>query len=181
MNTNNSFQLQTDRLIIRQVQQEDADAIFGYRSNAEVNRYQGWIPATIQDVHHFLAHKVSHKINVPDTWVQIVMIKKKNNELIGDMGIHFLLSDATQVEIGCTLSKKYQGKGYATEALKAVIYFLFTELGKRRIVASIDPRNQSSINLFERLAFRKEAHLKECLFINGEWVDDLIYALEKEK
>lgn len=94
MNANHSFQLQTDRLIIRQVQPKDADAIFIYRSNAEVNRYQGWIPATIQDVHHFLAHKVSRKINVPDTWVQVVMIKKSNNELIGDMGIHFLLSDA---------------------------------------------------------------------------------------
>jgi len=181
MNPDNFIQIITDRLIIRPVQPEDADAIFGYRSNAAVNRYQGWIPETIQDVHHFIAQKVAHEINVSGTWFQFVVIKKENNELIGDMGIHFMASDVTQVEIGCTLSEKHQGRGNATEALKAMINYLFTELDKRRIIASIDPRNIPSINLFERLEFRKEAHLKECLFINGEWVDDLIYAILKDE
>ena len=59
--------------------------------------------------------------------------------------------------------------------------YMFSELGKRRIIASIDPRNESSIRLVERLKFRKEAHFKESILINGEWVDDLVYAVLKDE
>ena len=82
-----------------------------------------------------------------------------------------------QVEVGCTLKKTFQGKGYATEALTAMVNYFFTILKKHRIVASIDPRNTASIRLIERLGFRKEAHFKESYFLRGEWVDDIIYAM----
>jgi RimJ/RimL family protein N-acetyltransferase len=177
----NTIQLSTERLLLRPIRIEDADFIFTYRSNAEVNKYQGWIPETINDVHHFIANKVSPEINLPCKWFQFVVIKKDNNELIGDIGIHFLASDAFEVEMGCTFNKNHHGKGYATEALTETINYLFEKLKKKRIIASIDPRNQPSINLFERLGFRKEAHFRESLFINGEWVDDLVYAIQKDE
>ena len=69
------------------------------------------------------------------------------------------------------------GKGYATEALRAMVDYLFANLGKHRIVASVDPRNTPSIRLIERLGFRKEAHFKESYYLRGEWVDDIIYAM----
>lgn len=81
-----------------------------------------------------------------------------------------------QAEIGCTLNKDYQGQGYATEALKGMVRFLFGTLNKHRIIASVDPRNTGSIRLIERLGFRKEAHFKESYYLRGEWVDDVIYA-----
>lgn len=171
----------SDRLIIRRIQPEDASAIFEYRSDSDMNKYQGWIPATINDVHHFIANKISPEINLPGTWVQFAIVKKDDHKLIGDIGVHFLTVDEFQVELGCTLNKNYQGKGYATEALKATIGYVFERLGKRRIIASIDPRNQPSIKLFERLGFRKEAHFRESLLLNGEWVDDLVYALPKDE
>ena len=52
---------------------------------------------------------------------------------------------------------------------------------KRRIIASVDPRNTVSIRLIERIGFRKEAHFKESYYLRGEWVDDLIYAKLKEE
>jgi len=82
-----------------------------------------------------------------------------------------------QAEIGCTLSKNYQNQGYATEALGAMIEYLFLTLNKHRIIASVDPRNTASIRLIERLGFRKEAHFKESYYLRGEWVDDIIYAM----
>jgi len=178
---NNSKQIETDRLILRPIRMEDSDSIFRYRSNSLVNQYQGWIPKTIDDVHDFIKTKISSEIDIPNTWYQLVIIAKENSELIGDIGIHFLDSDKFQVEIGCTLDKNYHGKGYATEALKETMNFLFNTLNKRRIIASIDPRNTKSIELFERLGFRKEAHFKESILINNEWVDDLIYAILKDE
>jgi RimJ/RimL family protein N-acetyltransferase len=177
---NNYKQIVTDRLILRPIKIEDSNSIFRYRSNSLVNQYQGWIPKTIDDVHNFIKTKVSAEIDIPNTWYQLVIIIKENNILIGDIGIHFLHSDQYQVEIGCTLDQSYHGKGYATEALKETMNFLFCSLNKHRIIVSIDPRNKKSIELSERSGFRKEAHFKESLFINNEWVDDLVYSIQKD-
>jgi RimJ/RimL family protein N-acetyltransferase len=160
---------------------EDADSIFQYRSDDFVNQYQGWRPQTICDVHDFITNKVSSEINQRGTWFQFVIIIKDDNKLIGDIGIHFLESDAFQVEIGCTLNRKYHGKGYAFEAVKATINYIFDELGKRRIVASIDSRNHPSIRLIERLGFRKKGLIKENSELNSEWVDDLVYDMLKDE
>jgi len=178
--TMNSIQINSDRLFLRPIQMEDAESVFQYRSNAQVNQYQGWIPKTIEDVHEFITNKVSNEINLQGTWFQFVIIIKDDNKLIGDIGVHFHASDTTQVEMGCTLNQEYHGKGFAFEAVQSIINYLFDDLGKRRIIASIDSRNQASIRLIERLGFRKKAHIKEIPAQNNECADDLIYAILKD-
>jgi len=121
------------------------------------------------------------KINNPGTWFQFVIIIKDDNRLIGDIGVHFHASDTSQVEMGCTLNQEYHGKGFAFEALQSIINYLFDDLGKRRIIASIDSRNQASIRLIERLGFQKKAHVTENSILKSEWVDDLVYALLKDE
>ncbi len=168
--------LNTKRLIIRPIELNDASALFRYRSDKEANQYQGWIPENMNDAEAFIA-KVANEINVPDTWFQLVLIEQASMRMIGDIGLHFFDSDNQQVEIGCTIDKLYQGKGLATEALDAVVDYLFTILNKHRIITSIDPANSSSIRLVERLGFRKEAHFVQSLLINGQWMDDVVFAL----
>lgn len=169
--------IQSERLNLRPIKAEDAKAIFGYRSNATINQFQGWIPETIAEVHDFIRNKVSEVIDQPGTWFQLAIIRKDTGELIGDVGIHFLESDSLQVEIGCTLNFNQHGNGYATEALTETLNFLFRSLNKHRVIASIDPRNEKSIKLVERIGMRKEAHFRKSLWINNEWVDDLVYAV----
>ena len=168
------MQLNTQRLTLRPIEANDKYSILKYRSDAETNKYQGWIPKTLDDVDTFFG-KLSAEFNVPDTWFQLAVVEKNYNELIGDIGIHFI--DNQQVEIGYTIAKQHQGLGFATEAAKAVINYLFCELKKHRITASIDPENIASVALLEKLGFRKEAHFRESLFLNDKWVDDVIYAL----
>ena len=167
------MKLETKRLIIRPITLDDKNEIFEYRSDTESNKYQGWIPKTIDDVETFIG-KISEQINEPETWFQYVIIEKETHKLVGDVGIHFFDSENRTVEIGCTLNKEFQNKGYATESVKRVIDYLFNELNKHRIITSIDPDNKNSIRLVERIGFRKEAHFIESLYINGKWVDDLI-------
>jgi RimJ/RimL family protein N-acetyltransferase len=173
--------LNTERLIIRPININDAQALFEYRSNKEINRYQGWIPETIEDVNYFIENKISPKLNIPGTWYQMALILKANNEMIGDIGVHFPSSEPHQVELGCSLNYRYHGKGYASEALEPIISFIFQELDKHRIIASIDSRNQPSIRLIERLGFQKKAHIKEKSDHIGIPTDDLIYAIKKEE
>lgn len=155
---------------------DDKQDIFNYRSDAETNKYQGWIPKTLDDVEAFFK-SIATQINKPDSWFQFVIIEKETDAIIGDFGIHFIGEMGKQTEIGCTLDKNHHGKGYATEAAKGIINYLFKDLKKHRIVTSIDPDNADSIRLVERLGFTKEAHFRESLFIDGKWVDDIVYAL----
>jgi len=167
--------LLTERLILRPIQFADTREVFAYRSDSETNKYQGWIPKTMDDVEAFIGK--TSQINEPGTWFQLVIIEKESGKIAGDLGIHFFDAENRQVEIGCTLSKTAQHKGYATEAVSKIAEYLFQELKKHRIIASVDPDNKNSIRLMERLGFRKEAHFVESLLINGKWVDDLVYAL----
>jgi len=93
--------------------------------------------------------------------------------------VHFFESDNKQVEIGCTLDKHFQNKGYATEALKAVIDYWFNTLNAPLLPLLI--LGIRFLLLSRRIGFGKEVHFVESLFVNGGWVDDLIYAiLQKE-
>jgi RimJ/RimL family protein N-acetyltransferase len=170
------MKLETNRLVIRPLTLNDKKEFFEYRRDKEINKYQGWIPETMKDVEVFIG-KISEQINLPETWFQFIILEKETQKIVGDLGIHFIDSENKQVEIGCTLNKNFQNNGFATESLKRLIDYLFDELSKHRIITSIDPDNKNSIRLVERIGFRKEAHFVESLFINGKWVDDLIYAL----
>ena len=177
---NHAVELSTARLHLRPLEPADAKELFSYRSDRFINRYQGWIPANIEEAEQFISTRVSPVINVEGTWFQFAVSLKKDGNLIGDIGLRFFDNENRQVELGCTLDSKYHGKGYATEALREVIGYLFITLGKHRLIATIDPENTKSIQLFKRLGFSKEAHFRKCRMLNGTWVDDLVYALLNE-
>lgn len=158
----------------------DSQQVFNYRSDADANKYQGWVPESIEDVVQFI-NKQPKQFNKPDTWFQLAIIRKDDKKLIGDIGIHFIGPDNQQTEVGCTLDINFQGQGYATEALEGVLGHLFGNLEKHRVFASVDPDNSSSISLLERTGFRKEAHHKQSLFFKGQWVDDVVFAILKSE
>jgi RimJ/RimL family protein N-acetyltransferase len=172
--------ISTKRLHLRQAVLQDAEDVYAYRSNPAVHKFLSSAPKDISDIEAFIANS-AQQIDVPNTWFQVAIVHASTHKVIGDIGIHFIDSEPqVQVEIGYTLSSGHQGKGFATEALTAIIDYLFNTLNKHRITASIDPLNIPSIALVERLKFRKEAHFKKSLFFKGAWVDDLVYAILKE-
>ncbi|OVE56529.1 GNAT family N-acetyltransferase [Chryseobacterium mucoviscidosis] len=172
--------LETERLLIRDLTLDDKQAIFNYRSDAEANKFQGWIPETLKDVEQFIERN-NKEFNQPESWYQVLITEKDTKAVIGDIGIHFFGAENLQVELGITLNKDFQGRGYASEALKGVINFLFSDLKKHRIMASVDPENIDSLKLMERIGFRKEGHFVKSLFWKNNWTDDVIYALLREE
>jgi RimJ/RimL family protein N-acetyltransferase len=170
--------IKTDRLLIRILNMQDKDDFFAYRSMPEVYQYQGWRPVANTEAEDFINKNISICPNTPNTWLQLA-ICLKGGTLIGDIGVHFL-EDGFQAEIGYTLSPAYQGNGYAIEAVKGVMGYLFIGLLKHRVIASIDPDNTRSAALLERLGFQKEAHFRKSCRIEGKWLDDCIYAMLEE-
>lgn len=173
--------IQTNRLNLRGVTVDDAEEVFLYRSKPEVNRYLTFKPKTLEDVREFIKTRISPTINEVNTWYQFAIIKKETGKIIGDIGLNFFDADGYQMEIGYNLNNTERGKGYATEALKACMGYLFNELNKHRITACIDPSNTPSIALVERLGFRKEAYFKENFLEDGKWLDEYVYGLLKRE
>ena len=153
------------RISLRQMKMDDAQAVFNYRSDSETNRYQGWIPENIEEVNEFIENRIAKEINIPATWFQFVIIRKENDEVIGDIGVHFIEGKNDTVEIGCTIAKNYHGNGYAIEALDAIIDFLYGEFGKKKIIAEIEQGNDKAVRLIERLGFERISQTEEGLII----------------
>lgn len=174
----NSIEIDTDRLSIKRLDLTDKKSFYTYRAQPEVYNFQLWKPASIDEVEKFINKNATILPDTQNTWMQLG-IHLQNGRLIGDLGIHFLGDDL--VEIGYTLSPDHQGHGYAFEAVKAVLDYLFFTLDKHRITASVDPDNQKSINLLKKLGFRPEAHFKKSILIRGEWCDDLVFAMLNEE
>lgn len=170
--------IKTSRLYIRTVKLSDADRLFYYRSKPEISRFQSWKPAVVDEAETFIKNNAAVGFNIPNTWKQLA-ICLHNDQMIGDIGLHFLPDE--QMEIGYTLSSEYQGSGYATEAVTAVIHHIFSTWKKHRIFASVDPDNRSSIQLLARLGFRKEGHFVKSFKIGEQWYDDCIYAMLSEE
>lgn len=175
---NNFTTITTDRLTLRRLKIEDREEFFRYRSLPEVYKYQSFTPKNIEEIDDFINNNPIN-FNIVDTWFQLA-ICNNGGILMGDIGIHFL-QDNEQVEIGYTLSPKYQGEGYAIEAIKAVINYLFLDLKKHRITASVDPDNTKSIRLLEKLGMRKEGHFIKSFRMGDMWFDDCIYAILEEE
>ena len=164
----------TNRLLLRPLVVEDAEAMFAYRSLPEVALFQSWQPESVEAVLAFLKENESAPLHSPDTWYQVA-ICLSDGRLIGDIGIHTLEHD--QLELGYTLSPAFQGLGYASEAVGAILHEAFTRWNVHRVIASVDPANSASIRLLERLGFRKEAHHIQSYWMRGAWYDDCIYAM----
>ena len=172
-----SGDITTERLLLRDLRNGDAEAMFAYRSDPEIMRYQGYDPESLNNVREFIASLELEEPYARGTWRQFAITLRVNGTLIGDCGVHVPDDKPEQAEFGITLAAAFQRRGYASEALHALLQLVFETLGKHRAFASVDPRNAPSIALFERAGFRKEAHFVESLWLMGGWVDDVVFAL----
>ncbi len=113
--------LSTERLILKDLSKDDAQDFFRYRSNFEVSMYQAFHPKSVNAAASFIENNTEN-FNQEETWFQTGIFLE--NTLIGDIGIHFTGPDNRQCEIGCTIAPEYQNKGYASEAVAKVVYYL---------------------------------------------------------
>ena len=167
----------TGRLRINDLTPRDAPALFNCHSDPEVARFQSWLPDSVSDALAFIVRNASTPFNQSDSWYQLAIRSAVTDELLGDLGVHFLAHDDHQVEIGFTIAPAHQRQGIGKLAVVALLDYLFTVLNKHRVFASVDPRNEASIALLRKIGMRQEAHFRQSLFWKGEWVDDMVFGL----
>lgn len=167
-------ELLTPRLRLDALISGDAAALFAYRGDPEVARYQGWQPASLDEAAEWIEALATEP--APGHWWQRAIRLRDSGELIGDLGLGMPAEDKGGVELGITIAPAHQGQGYAGEALRAALDWAFAR-GANRATASVDPRNTASVALLCSLGMRQEAHFRESYWLRGEWADDLVFAL----
>lgn len=169
-------ELRTSRLVLRRFRPDDAASLAGYRSDPDVARYQGWnAPFSGDQARAFVGALADGHPDTPGQWFQLAVDDGSGH--IGDVGVFVDAADPRLARIGFTLARHAQGNGYATEAVTALLDYLFGERGKHRVTAECDARNHRSAALLERVGMRREAHHLAASWWKGEWTDEYAYAL----
>jgi RimJ/RimL family protein N-acetyltransferase len=171
------LELWSSRLCLRRLRSEDATAICAYRGLPEVARFQSWESFGLSDAERLIADQAVVVPDTPGTWLQLAMVTLESATLIGDCGLHFQRDDPRQVMLGITLAPTHQGRGLATEALGTVLEYVFDRLGKHRVFAVTDAKNDAAASLMRRLGLRQEAHYVEHVWFKGAWGNEYLFAL----
>lgn len=177
--------LKTQNIYIRLLTLNDANDVLQFESDNQefFQTYTMKRPSEYYTI-DFQKDLINQKIEKAkkDMEYNFGIFKFDNDELIGTIGLFRILRDPLQSAIiGYSLSKNHNGKGYATEAVKLVLEYAFTNLKLHRIEAGVMPHNIGSIRVLEKAGFKKEGISKSNVKINGKWEDHQVLAIINPK
>lgn len=168
--------LETERLRLRHPHSEDAEDVFSIFGDPVAMRYWSHEP------HIDLAESAAYIESIQKGFAgrslfQWAVTEPDDDRLIGTVTL--LNRDPTNrhAEVGYMLKPALWGRGYASEAVRGVLGFGFQHMDLHRVEAELDPRNEASARLLERLGFKREGLLRERWFLYDEWCDSALYGL----
>ena len=169
--------IKTKRLLIRNFLEHDYNDLYEYLSDKETYKYEPGEPTTIEVAKNLCKERAKNNKYLA------VLLK---NKVIGH--IYFDKIEPNKLltwEVGFIFNKKYQGRGYATESLMAIIKYGFKNMNIHKIIAHCNPRNISSWKLLERVKMKREGKLRKNIYFNNDengnpiWLDTYEYGLLK--
>ena len=167
--------LTTERIVLRQMTNEDDKDIFILRADPSVSEFiSRAICTSIDDARQFI-NKINTGIG-KNEWAYWGIALKENNRIIGTACLWNFAHQHSRGEIGYELLPDFQGKGLGQEAVAAVIDYGFKNLELHSMEAVVYPANTPSIKLLEKNGFVREAYFKENNFFNGKYIDTAIYS-----
>jgi RimJ/RimL family protein N-acetyltransferase len=172
-------QIETERLVLRKPRLEDAPILFtAYMQDPEVTRYTTWRPhRQVREAEAFISAGIAAWET--ESRFPFVISLKQNHEPFGM--IDFQIRGCT-VGLGYVIARSHQGKGYATEATRAVIAWAFQQPAIYRVNASTDVENTASQKVMEKAGMLREGLLRKYIVhpnISDVPRDSYIYAIVK--
>ena len=172
------YPIVTARLLLRPFSRGDVDAVYSYRSRADVSEYLFDRPLTHEDCAEAVRLRAGQiAFSGEGDKVVLAVERRDDSRLIGEVSLIWRSAPDLQAETGYILHPDAQGRGYASEAAQALLAFGFEVMGLHRIYARCDSRNGASERVMQRLGMRKEAHFREHMQVKGRWDEELIYAM----
>jgi RimJ/RimL family protein N-acetyltransferase len=165
--------LETERLLLRQFTTDDAQFIF------ELLNEPSWIQnigdrniRTMEDAPAYIVNgpRASYEKNGFGLWL---IVLKETGESIGMCGL-IRRDNLEDVDIGYALLPKFWSKGYAVEAARAVKDYAKNVIGLKRLVAIVDPANEGSIRVLEKLGLSYERTVR----LSADDIDLKLFAID---
>ena len=183
MNDLGTQTLETDRLILRKIKESDAEEAFkNWTNDSKTTRYVTWEPHGTVKVTKKLFKTWEEQYNEPYTYKWIVYVKELD-KIIGTIDIVHKDIEYKTCEIGYCYGSKYWNKGYGTEALKAVLEYLFNKVGFELIEIRHQEENPASGRVMQKAGLKYETILRERM-IDKETkkrANIVVYSLTKEE
>lgn len=170
--------LQTPRLTLREIRTEDAPAIYGMRSSGRVNEFIARQAMQEEEQAVSLAGRTAaaYRNRQAIGWAGLI---RNQGEIIGTCGFNSIDALNLHAEIGGEMATEYWGKGFALEAVKAILAFGLNTMNLHTIEAKVSPANRSAIHVLEHLGFVKEAHFRQRILFGEAFLDMAVYTLVK--
>lgn len=168
-------ELHTKRLLLRKMKVSDSPSLFRIWSDPDVTRFMNISSFTDENQAKDMIELLD-ELAQENKAVRYAIIELESNEIIGSCGFNSIDFENAKVEIGYDLAKSFWGKGYATEAISALLDYAFTTLELNRIEAKVEPENINSIKLLQKLNFVFEGTLRQSERSNGKFLDLNLYS-----
>lgn len=149
--------LETERLIIRKMEDRDIDEIFDYRNDERCYKFQSYSSKTKKELQSLIKISQDSKLN-RHSINQFAIVLKENDNIVGEIYINV---GEDNVAIGYTISYKHFRKGYAYEALSKLVLLLHELYPEYEILGLVHPGNEPSNNLLIKLGFVNEEFIEE--------------------
>ncbi len=167
--------LRGDRVLLREMEPRDFDAIHRYAVDPEVVRYTLWGPNDAQATQDYLDAAIASARRAERE--EYTLAVERAGELAGAAHLAVRSLAHRRGEIGYVVRRDLWGQGIAGEAAGLLLRLGFEHLGLHRIEATCDPANAASRRVLERIGMRREGHLRENYRAHGRWRDSLLYGL----
>jgi RimJ/RimL family protein N-acetyltransferase len=152
---------------------DDHAALHAMRSREEVLRWLYFEAPTEEQTRAWIEGVLARP---PETGTVLVVELRESGEIVGHV-TNSIDPEHRQAEIGFMFDPAHQGRGYATEASRALVAHAFEHYGVHRVYGRLEPRNEASARVLEKLGMRREALLIENEWVKGEWQSEAVYAL----
>ncbi|MCU1399844.1 MAG: hypothetical protein JWN62_2953 [Acidimicrobiales bacterium] len=175
-----TLRIETERLVVDRLVATDAPALAAHRSDPAIGKFQGWPQTNSVDAAASLIASAGGPLppGKNDAAVQLA-IRLPDGTLVGDLMVAPWPGGAHGVEIGITVGVRFQGQGYATEAVRSIAGHLFAG-DIQKLIAYVATGNAASLRVFDRIGFRREGLLRDSYrLLDGELVDEVVFGLTR--
>lgn len=173
--------LTTERLLLREIRPEDAEAFFAILSDEQVTQFYGHEPHQSPGDTEELISQIQARYARREALRWGITLLGAEDRLIGSCSFHHFDAGFHRAETGYDLHRAFWGKGIAREAMSALLTYGFTELGLHRVEAIIDIANERSKGLLLRLGFTYEGNLRQRYPFRGRFEDEHYFGLLKDE
>jgi ribosomal-protein-alanine N-acetyltransferase len=166
----------TKRLRLRAFRASDIEAMHALYADADNLRY--WSTPPSANLGATRRAMRWHLVYRPRQYVIWAVEESKSRKVIGMINYHHRNLREKRVDVGWMILPQQQGKGYMTEAGRALLRHLFDDLGVHKVEALIERANKPSAALAKRLGFRLEGGpIRDRWSVNGKWHSVMLYGL----